>query len=502
MRRLLLLLVLLAGALPARAQQAPVYLEPGHWTYDALRRLTTAGLIAGANSPAWAPMSVRHAYARFDDAAEAADRNGRADLSRLAHAYAALLAEEADTVSSMAASLRLGWAAATGEALGGDGYYVGEDWEGAKPLQAVSAPVVALEAHGHIASWLAWSANGGWIADEWMVPAAMVTARFGPFDGWLGRQRLHYGIGHGGATVIGGGRLDVQELVPRTQYVFEGAALAVRDPFRYPGFLRFLGASRIEAAVGRLDRVGRVDRPWVVFGRLMSTPFSERFTIGINRGAVFAGDGIPITGSRLAGLLLGLHGGDHGEFENQVFSALAHYRSPLNWFPLAFYLEWGMDDTSGAVRDTPGTVAGLEVGPFPGPVAVSAGVEHTYFPGSWRGKPPWYRHVFYRGSWADEGRLFAHPLGGHGREILGHVRIDEPQHGRFIGAELYFRQRRFENLFAPEREGASWGGTLSTQQRVRAGTALRLDAGIERGDGWHVAKVAATLRHRLNGGTR
>jgi hypothetical protein len=506
-RTLLALLVaigLLSGHAPLAAQGGPVYLEPGHWTWDALRRLSTAGLVQGSASPVWAPVTMRHAAAAFDTAAAAAERADRPALVRQARAYAELLREESDPAARRvaAAAVRLGWAAARGDALGGDGFYVGEDWEGAQPLPAVSAPVLAVEAQGHIAPWLSWSANAGRVAGAWSVPLALVGFRVGAFDAWAGRQRLHYGVGHGGGTVIGGGRLEVQELVPRTQYIFEGAGIALREPFRYPGIFRFMGASRIEMTAGRLDRVGHVERPYVVFGRLMSTPFSERFTIGINRGAIFAGEGIPITAGRLLGLLAGVHGGEHGEFENQVFSALAHYRPPLGRLPAAFYLEWGMDDTSGAVRDTPGTVVGIELGPLPGVPALSFGVEHTYYPGSWRGKPPWYRNVFYRGSWADEGRLFAHPLGGHGRELLGHARVDLPERGLFVGAEMFARQRRFENLFAPERQGSSRGGTLSVVKRVRAGTTLRMEAGFERGDGWNAGRFAATARQNLTGASR
>jgi hypothetical protein len=503
MRWIAACLVLLACTTPAHAQQAPVYMQPGHWSYDALKRLSTAGLTPPAADPVWAQVTLRHALAVFDSAAALASAEGRTHLAAQAAAYAATLRSEADTAGLLAAAVvRAGWAEARGEALGGDGFYTHEDWEGAQPIPDVRSPAAAVAAHGHLLPWVAWSVDVGWLGEELRVPSALLTARAGPIDVFAGRHRLHYGIGHGGGTVIGGGRLDVPDLIDRTQYAFEGVGLVLREPFRYPGFLRFLGPSRIEVAGGRLDRNGLVERPWIVFGRLMSSPFSDRFTIGLNRGAIFGGEGNPVTLVRMLGLLAGVHGGEGGEFENQVISVLMRYRPPLGALPLAAYVEWGMDDTSGAVRDTPGTVFGVDIGPLPGLPALSLGVERTGFPGSWRGKPPWYRNVFFRGSWADEGRLFAHPLGGHGREFLAHARLDLPEPGLFAGAELFSRERRFENLFAPEREGSSWGGSLTLQQTLHGRTALRLDATIERGDGWDTGRFAATIRHGLVGGAR
>jgi hypothetical protein len=494
MRAVLPWLVLLGMAACVHAQQAPIFLEPGHWSHDAIRRLDTAGLAPTASDHAVAPVTRQHARAVFLFAAARAAERGRPDLEAQARAYEAVLAAEADTTGGLAgARLRAGWTGARGEALGGDGFHPGEDWKGAQPVTDAGAAAIGLSAHGHLARWLSWSVDGGRLGGEWYVPAATVGVRAGPFDGWAGRRRLHYGVGHGGATVIGSGLMDVPDLAHRTLYAFDGVGMHVRDPFHFPSFLRFLGATRIEITAGRLDRSGRVERPYVVFGRLVGSPFSERFTLGVNRGAIFGGEGNPVTAARMLGLLVGMHGGDAGEFENQVFSVVARYRPPLVALPVAVYLEWGMDDTSGAVRDTPGVVAGLDAGPFPGLDALSFGVERTNFPESWRGKPPWYRNVFFRGSWADGGRLFAHPLGGHGTEWLARVRLDRPDLGLFAGAEAFTRERRHENLFSPERAGHSRGATASLEHRLRPGTGLRVDASLERGDGWTSRRMSLML---------
>jgi hypothetical protein len=498
MRAALLCVVLLGLSSPLPGQQAPVFLEPGHWSYAAIRRLNTAGVAPVSGDHALAPVTRGHARTVFTLAAEEATLRGRPAVAQQATEYAALLAAEADSAGAVAeVRLRFGWTAARGEALGGDGYFAEEDWEGARPLASANAPAAALTVHGHLTSWLSWSVDGGWLGGSWSIPVAAIGLRAGPVDGWVGRRRLHYGIGHGGGTVIGSGHLDVPDLAHRTLHSFDGAGLHVREPFHFPSFLRFLGATRIEVVGGRLARNGRVENPYVVFGRIVGSPFSERFTLGLNRGAIFGGEGNPVTAGRMLGLLVGMHGGEGGEFENQVISVIMRYRPALDPLPLAAYLEWGMDDTAGAVRATPAILAGVEAGPLPGLPGLSLGVERTNFPASRRGNPPWYRNVFFRGSWADEGRLFAHPLGGNGTEWLAHARLDLPGAGLLAGVEVFTRERRQENLFAPDRGGHSRGGTITVEQKLRRDAAFRLDASLERGDGWDSGRVSVMLWRRL-----
>jgi hypothetical protein len=509
-RALLLLCLLLAGPAEAQRAAAPVFLGPGHWTWDALRRLGAAGLAPAASDPTEAPVTVAGASVAFEHAAAAAAAAGRRDLAQLAADYGALLrAEYGGLLPESAApralgraSLRGGWTAATGEALGGDGYFPDEDWEGARPIPDASGPAMAVRLDGHLLRWLSWSADAGWLGAEWTVAAAGLAAAVGPFDGWLGRRHLHYGAGRGGGTVLGSGTGVVPDLAHRTVAYFDGVGLHVREPFLFPAPVRFLGPTRIELVAGRLDRVGRRDGPFVVFGRLTGSPFSRRFMLGINRGAIFAGDGIPITLRRLAGLLVGEHGGEGGEFENQIFSVVARYRPPLGPVPLEVYLEWGMDDTSGAVRDTPGIVAGVDLAAVPGLSAMAVGLEHTTFPRACCGKPIWYRHIFYRGSWTDGGRLFAHPVAGHGREWLAHTRFDLPAPGLLVRAEAFDRRRGEENLFAPERAGTSRGGSIGVSHVWSEAVRLSLDAHVERGSGWHVQRWAALLSYTASPGSK
>lgn len=477
----------------AQAQRAPVFLEPGHWTWDATRRLSAAGLAPAASDPADAPLTRQHARAVFAFAAIAAERAGRTDMAELARAYLQLLTAEADSAGLLAAAqVKAGWTASRGEALAGEGYFVGEDFTGAEPLDGSNGPAAALALHGYVQPWLSWTIEGGRLADQWVVPAATLGASIGPFDAWGGRRRLHYGAGRSGAIVLGGGINDMPSFSHRTLDTFEGVGVHVREPFEFPWILRALGPARIEIVGGRLARNGRIDSPWVIFGRLTGSPFGDRFMLGVNRGAIFGGEGNPITAQRLLGLLIGLHGGDAGEFENQVISAVMRYRPPLGPFPLELYLEYGTDDTAGAISDMPTYIAGFDLAAIPGLPAVALGLEHTRFSGSCCGNPIWYRSVFFRGSWSDEGRLFAHPLGGHGREWLAHARLDLPARGVMLRTELFSRRRGHENLFAPERSGLSVGGMMNVEIR-RGDTALRMDGGFEDAAGWSSYRLSAML---------
>jgi hypothetical protein len=479
---------------PVTAQRAPVFLEPGHWTYDAIRRLSVAGVAPPSSDPALAPVTLQHARAVFEHAAGEAERQGRQPLAGLAGGYLSLLAP-LDTAGVLAsAALRAGWLRTEGEALGGDGYFVGSDWQGAQPVGGASGPAAAGRAYGWLHPRLAWSVDGGYLADEWTFPAAAAAVALGPLDVWAGRRRLHYGAGRGGALVLGSGTSVAPDLAHRMFATVDGIGLQVREPFHFPWFLRTLGPTRVEVVAGRLPRNGLVDAPYVVFGRLTGMPFTRRLTLGVNRGAIFGGEGHPITLRNLGGLLIGLH---NAGFDNQVFSVVVRFRPPLGPLPLELYYEGGMDDTAGGFTDVPAAVAGFDIAALPGLNAVAAGIEHSQYARFCCGNTIWYRNVFSRGSWADEGRLFAHPLGGHGREWLAHVRLDLPQHGLLVRGEAFTRRRGAENLYAPERQGRSSGGSVGIEYGPGTGTVVRLEAGYEDGERWTLQRISATVTHTL-----
>jgi hypothetical protein len=488
----MLVLAALLMPAPVRAQRAPIFFEPGHWTYDAIRRLRVAGVAPPASDPAVAPITLQHSRAVFQHAAAEAERQGRAELAQLATAYLGLL-EPLDTAGVLsAAAIRAGWLRAHGEARGGDGYFVDFDWQGAQPIGGATGPAAAVRAYGWLHPRVAWSIDGGYLGEEWVIPAATAAAALGPFDIWAGRRRLHYGVGRGGAIVLGSGHNVQPDLAHRAFATVDGVGVHVREPFQLPFFLRFLGPTRIEVVASRLPRNGLVERPFVVFGRIVATPFTPRLTLGVNRGAIFGGEGNPITPRTLGGLLIGLH---RAGFENQVASVLVRVRPPLGRFPLELYYEGGMDDTAGSFHDVPATIVGFDIGPLPGLSAVSAVVEHARYAALCCGNTIWYRNVFLRGSWADEGRLFAHPLGGHGREWLAHLRVDIPEHALLTRAEAFVRHRGAENLYAPEWQGRSHGGSLTVEYAPRTDTVLRIDAGFEDARQWTLQRFSATVSH-------
>jgi hypothetical protein len=491
------LAAVIAAVAPARAQRAPVFLEPGHWTHDAIRRLSAAGLAPGNADPAEAPVTTRHAWRVFAHATQRAATDGRPQLAALARGYLERLSEETDSTGVVASvALRGGWLAARGEARGGEGFFADEDWVGAQPLRGMNEPAGTVHAAGYFGRGVSWQVAGGRLGAQWVIPAASLSAAVGGFDVWAGRRRPYFGAGRGGALVLGAGINEPPDFAHRTLAIFDGIGAHVRDPFDFPGFLRFLGPARIEILAGRLPANGRVESPYVVFGRLTTTPFGDRFMLGVNRGSIFGGEGNDITLRRLAGMLVGANS---GEFENQIISAVMRYRPPLGSTPLELYLEFGADDLAGGWKDVPAYVAGFDLAAIPGMPALAVGVERSDYATSCCGNPPWYRHAYTRGSWSDQhGRLFAHPLGGNGSEWLLHTRLDAPAPGMFARVDVFTRQRRSENLFSPERQGRS-RGVNATVEYAHGGLAVRGDATHEKGDAWEMSRAALMFSYRWPG---
>jgi hypothetical protein len=487
-RGVVVALVCLLSSASLHAQRSPLFLEPGHWTWDAIRRLSAAGLAPANADPAEAPITVQHARAVFRHAA--ADTAAPGDLAALAEGWARRLAAESDSAGALARlEIRGGWMAARGEARGGEGYFQEEDWVGARPIGSANGPAATITSAGHLGRHVSWSVHGGRLGDQWRVPAASVAAALGPLDVWAGRRRLHYGAGRGGGLVLGTGFDEPPDFAHRTLDSFDGVGLHVREPFDFPGFLRVLGPARIEVVAGRMESTGLVESPWVVFGRLTGTPFGQRFMLGVNRGAVFGGTGRDITLRRMLGVLVG---DNDGAFENQIISAVMRYRPPLGALPLELYFEFGADDLAGGFKDVPAYVAGFDLAAVPGVGALAIGGERTSYSTSCCGNPPWYRHVYSRGSWSDRGRLFAHPLGGNGREWRAHARLDLPEPGVQVRADVFARDRRRENLFSPERQGSSRGTNVGVEYRS-GGWGVRADGSYEKGDAWSVSRAALML---------
>ncbi|HSJ24508.1 MAG TPA: capsule assembly Wzi family protein, partial [Longimicrobiales bacterium] len=349
---------------------------------------------------------------------------------------------------------------------------------------------------------LAWSLSAASAGDHLVIPLATVGAALGPFDAWVGRQRLHYGVGRSGGVTTGSGWHGAPHL-HRAAGAVTGFGIATREPFHFPSFLRVLGPDRIEIAIGRTERAGDVEAPWVVMGRLIGTPFSRRFTLGLNRGAIFGGTDRPVTLRRLIGVLIGEYGTDadgaRSAFENQVLSGVIRYRPPVERvLPLELLLEFGADDMAGAIKEAPGIVAGFDVAAVPGLSHVSVTMEHTRFSAGSEGNlRAWYRNSDFGGSWSDDGRLFGHPLGGHGEETLVRVGFNAPERSTLVAVTGFTRQRRTYNLYAPEREGTSHGGSLAVEADGRAGWGLRVWASYEGGADWRTHQLHSAVSYRF-----
>jgi hypothetical protein len=492
-------LLLLHSGVPAAAQTAPLFLEPSHWSADALRRFGSMGLLPSAADPAMAPLTLRHVRASLEHAAATAARMGRSREAELAQAYLSLLHAQADPSARLVrAWLSAGALAAAGESGAGTGMHPETDWTGAEPLPDFAGPVVIAGLGGHATNRLAGWVTAGYSENRGSVHGAGISAALGPLDVWAGRHRLHYGLGRSGGVVLGAGTGPSTDLSHRIHFTFEGVGVHVREPFDFPGFLRTLGPARIEAVLGRIPESGDVSKPWVAFGRLTGHPFSERITLGVNRGAVFGGNDASLSARNLFGVIIGLHNDD---FENQVFSTVVRLRPPLGGLAVEAFVEWGMDDTAGAVKDVPGIVAGVDLGALPGRPEVGLGVEVTHFAGSCCGNPRWFRHWQFRDNWASDGRLFAHPLGGHGTEGLLHVTLDLPRQGLLLRARVLTRKRGEENLFNPGREGRSIGGAASVDYG-RGPMRLLLNVAGEDGRGWSAGRVSALLNWSLRPAVR
>lgn len=253
-----------------------------------------------------------------------------------------------------------------------------------------------------------------------------------------------------------------------------------------------LGLAAFHTSFGRVSTERHPGDPFFWTARASLRPH-HRLTLSANRAAMFGGSSVstPFTLWNFVRLVGGLHTRD---FENQVVSLEARYRIPAErWLPLTTYLEWGFDDNAGAIRDVPGYVAGVFTPAVPGAPRVSAGVEHASFAHSCCGNPPWYRHAAFPGGWALRDLPFGHPLGGQGSESLAWARTDLARIPLTFHTRAWVRERGPENLYTPNRQGASRGGSVEMRwwgwKRTDATVVFSREAGAE----WSEVQLRAGL---------
>lgn len=443
-------------AAPGQAHPEP-FTPPGHWSRDALRRLTGAGLLTpGETAGAW-PLPRSRVRALLRDAAAREDE-GKGPDGALADGFlnrfeAEFPDPETDGSSRVTGRLDLGWLASRGGVLGG----THEPWEedewiyrGPVPAPEHSSPTLTPGLD------LAPSAHVGLRADILLRPGGLrgeEVYAFAPLGStwvWAGRRHLAYGPSTARGIVLSGG-------VP-----FDGAGVDVVEGLRLPGFLDRLGPVRGSTLLARMERSGEVEHPWFWGARVSLQPHDD-LVIGLNRASIFGGEGNePVTFRNVGLMLLGFTETDSksSDFENQVASLDALWRTRLAGVPLVVHGEWGFADVGGAWFRVPGIVGGLEFPAIPRMPALAVGVEHASFSGHGGGHPPWYRHGPLGEGWTDRGRLLGHPMGGHGTEWSGHLTLDPPTRGLSVATRLFQRQRGEENLLARNGSESTVGGEL------------------------------------------
>ncbi|MEN8373825.1 MAG: capsule assembly Wzi family protein [Gemmatimonadota bacterium] len=306
----------------------------------------------------------------------------------------------------------------------------------------------------------------------------------GPLTVWGGQFTPRYGPGRSGSLIFRGD-------VP-----VRGAGFSLRRPMRLPWVLRHLGDLRLETFLAPLERSRERVDPWLWGGRLSLTPH-PRLSIAASRAAMFGGRGNGgFDLGDFARVLAGLRD-TPPPFENQLAAVDISFLPPLGRWPVAVYVEWGAEDSAGSWAQVPGLITGARVAGLPFLAALSVTVEHVYLAGSCCGNPPWYWHGFFPGGWTVDGEALGHALGGQGHETrLG---LDVDAGARLAAAaDVFFRRRRAENLYAPARSGGSYGGRLRLTADLSSRTALKIDALGEFGDSdWRLVRILAGGTVRL-----
>ena len=294
--------------------------------------------------------------------------------------------------------------------------------------------------------------------DSLRLADTYVTASFGKLELWAGRHAPLF--------------VDITpaSLVLETAQQFDGAGLTLDS---LPANIR------IEAFGARMHHMGNTASPDLFAIHISAQPH-PRLQVAVSRAAAVGGAGnSPLHLRDVPRILVGMGGGEHGETENQVASAEAHWVLPAR-FPIALYVEWAFDDLSGAFVQVPGIKAGTELKPFTARPDLLLRLQAVSFARHVFGNPPWYRHSAL--PWIENRSPLGYPLGGHGNEWWLQLGEQHPEWRANVG--LFLRQRGEENIYAPAREGRSSGVLISASTRWKHGFESFADLYGENGTGW------------------
>jgi len=449
------------------------FLEPDHWARLALRGAAAYGLAPVATTTGL--RSVRLSDVRRDlmlavDAAGAGSE-ARARLTEALHRIDSDYGQASARGTLFNVRVDGGAFVNRGERLAGLAVASPDGFDYTTPPLIPDSNRVRARVHG-------FAGFGPVIAGFDITPGSRLSQldlslRAGPIDIRAGRQPLSFGPGTDEGLMLG----------PRSS--FDGVSLGTPDPFVLPSFLRKLGGVRASLLVARLGASGEITHPWFAASRISFAP-SEAWSVGLNRAAIFGGEGnTPITAKRLLLVLFAEtdNADKDSDFENQVASVDIAVRvgGPL---ALLAYLEYAFDDAGLSFFRVPGILAGLEANRIPGITGIAVGAELTGFGGSCCGHPAWYRHGLLAAGWSDGGRLLGHSLGGHGGEAALTWRVDPGPGGFLASGRLFVRHRSAENVFSPDWRGRSGGGRLRMSLPLSPRLRLEGTGEIDSGAGW------------------
>jgi hypothetical protein len=469
----------------------PVLLAPAHWASGAARRLAAAGPYeTGTTATGSLPLTTVVMHLRAARAAESPE------VRAMAAAYLARLEKEFPHISGAGSGgcrtsadgrATAGYTGSRGLHRPGVGYDREHDWTGAIPLDRISAPAVGAELiAGRPGLGVRLDARGSTAGIE--IRDLHVATALGDVVLWAGRRQFRHGPGGVGGIVFGG------------EALITGVGAVVTDPIRLPWILGLLGPIGMESFFSQARGGDVIQDPWLWGARLAATPH-PRLRIGASRGTLFGGEGnTPVTLHHALQMLMGMHSGVAGEFDNHFGAVDLRYRPP--GLPLDLYLEWGMNDGAGAWHAIPARLVGVSwpVLHFAPEVGLSA--EFVHFPGECCGNPMWYRNWAIRMGWTHDGTVLGHPLGGHGNEWS--LRADAVTAGGTLTVDgrLFRRYRGMENLFAPEWAGVSLGSEVSLQFQPGNGPGAVLRGHIENGQDWRAGQVFAGVTWSFGGHPR
>lgn len=492
---------------PARQFASP-FLPAGHWAITTVRHLSALGLTDRRFGWGDGSLTQREVARALRDAATSPPPGppgaARAEFTAIARdAWARFAAEFPATVRALdeggrtVATRPEGWAMAafdrhtgvlpTGHTLSKER----DDYASPSPLPGIATGVGEVNASTMVTPYLAASITPEWGPDL-TVREGYGMAAWRTVGVWGGRRAMAYGPGAGGGLIF------------NPAVAFDGGGLFLTEPITLPWILRYLGPTRFETFLSRLDSSGAIKHPWVTGSHISIQPH-PRVLIGATHASMFGGDSgvAPIRWSTIFDMFHshGINAG-YGEFENGLASVELRYRPPLGTLPVTAYIEWGADDNHSAWILFPGTTAGAELSAVPGLPKMAVGLERTSFAHAPLPNGPnrnyyavWYRHYLFRDGWSKDRMLIGHPLGGDGLEWLAYAKLDAPERRLQVNVRAFTRERGFYNVYAQTRAGRSAGGDVAAEVRATGQFNAVLNASLEVGRGdWRESSVFGGVR--------